>query len=191
MIGIALAALILTSIPVKTLSQDLPAPERVLAEKTMTGQLVKVDTQTKIIGIRGPDQKDVTFTYDFFDWKHLRGTITDTHFAQRDRMGRTLAFLARQIKDKGYKSVLSIAVNEKTSVTVDKKGLARVVGNGPAYFILADHKPEQCEPGKPLAFSNYKVWRIHSGQTFDLKNRPTKGFYTVSVTDGKLTSNPY
>lgn len=62
--GIALSALILTSIPVKTLSQNLPAPERVIAEKSMSGQLVKVDTQTKVIGIRGPDQKDVIFTYN-------------------------------------------------------------------------------------------------------------------------------
>ena len=62
--AIALSALILTSIPVKTLSQDLPTPERVIAEKTMSGQLVKVDTQTKIIGIRGPDQKDVIFSYN-------------------------------------------------------------------------------------------------------------------------------
>jgi cyanophycinase len=141
--------------------------------------------------LSNPYYEDVTFTYDFFTWKYMNDTITDTHFAQRDRMGRTLAFLARQIKDKERKSVLSIAVNEKTSVMVDKKGLARVVGNGPAYFILADHKPELCEPGKPLTYSNYKIWRITSGESFNLKKRPRTGFYAVSVENGKITSNPY
>jgi hypothetical protein len=62
--GVVLSVLILTSIPVKTMSQNLPVPEKVVAEKTMNGQLVKVDTQTKIIGIKGADQREVTFLYN-------------------------------------------------------------------------------------------------------------------------------
>ncbi|HSS50646.1 MAG TPA: Type 1 glutamine amidotransferase-like domain-containing protein, partial [Thermoanaerobaculia bacterium] len=49
--------------------------------------------------LANPYHRYVTFTYDFFHWANLQSTITDDHFVTRDRMGRTLAFLARQIKD--------------------------------------------------------------------------------------------
>ena len=83
-------------------------------------------------------------------------------------MGRTLAFLARQIQDGKAASALALAVNEATSVVVDKNGLATVMGDGPAYFILADHAPEVCQPGMPLTYSNYKIWKVPAGGTFDL-----------------------
>ena len=74
----------------------------------------------------------------------MQDTITDSHFVARDRMGRLLAFLARQIKDGRATSALGVAVNEVTSVVVDRNGLATVMGAGPAYFVLADHLPEVC-----------------------------------------------
>ena len=141
--------------------------------------------------LRNPYHADITFTYDLFDWSPLKGTITDTHFVERDRMGRLLAFLARQIADGRYKKILGVAVERETSLAVDARGLARVMGKGPAYFVLADHRPEVCEPGAPLSYSNYKVWKVASGGTFDLRNRPALGFYLVSVEKGKILSDPY
>jgi cyanophycinase len=141
--------------------------------------------------LANPYHRSVTFTYDFFHWANLQRTITDSHFVTRDRLGRTLAFLARQIKDGKATSALGIGVNEATSVVVDRNGLATVIGDGPAYFILADHAPETCLSGVPLTYSNYKIWKVTAGGTFDLKNRPTTGFYTRSVTNGVLSANPY
>ncbi len=141
--------------------------------------------------LANPYHRTITFTYDFFHWANLQGTITDSHFVTRDRMGRTLAFLARQIKDGKAASALSVAVNEATSVEVDKNGLARVVGTGPAYFILADHAPAVCQAGVPLTYSNYKIWKVLTGGTFDLKNRPATGYYLRSVNNGVIDANPY
>ena len=138
-----------------------------------------------------PYRRDITFTYDFFNWAHMEDVITDSHFVTRDRMGRTLAFLARQIRDGRASSALGMAVNEATSVVVDKQGLARVMGGGPAYFILAEHFPEVCEPRTPLTYSNFKIWKVPAGGTFNLAARPTTGFYLVSVTDGTLSGDPY
>jgi cyanophycinase-like exopeptidase len=84
-----------------------------------------------------------------------------------------------------------VAVERETSVVVDKKGRARVMGKGPAYLVLGDHIPEVCEPGVPLTYLNYKVWKVASNQSFDLRNRPATGFYTVSVEKGKILSDPY
>jgi cyanophycinase-like exopeptidase len=134
--------------------------------------------------------EDISFTYDFFKWANMKATLVDTHFSKRDRMGRTMTFIARQIRDGISDSALGIAVDEDTSVVVDKNGMARVMG-GAAYFVLADHMPEVCEPQTPLTFSNYKIWKVESGDTFNLKNRPTSGYYLRSVNKGRLSSDPY
>lgn len=138
-----------------------------------------------------PFHRSLTFTYNFFNWNDMPTVITDSHFQQRDRMGRLMAFLARQIRDGRTATAWGLGVNEVTSVVVDQTGLATVMGSGNAYFVLADHPPEVCESGRPLTYSNFKIWRVAPGQTFNLRNRPTSGFYTVSVTNGVLSGNPY
>ncbi|HEV8579589.1 MAG TPA: Type 1 glutamine amidotransferase-like domain-containing protein [Thermoanaerobaculia bacterium] len=141
--------------------------------------------------LANPYHKHITFTYDFFHWRHLRDTLTDQHLVTRDRLGRTLAFLARQIQDGKAASVLGFAVNEETSVGVDKDGLATVMGVGPAYFILADHPPEVCKPGAPLTYSNFKLWKVPAGGTFNLRDRPAEGYYLRSVDRGVISQDPY
>jgi cyanophycinase len=143
--------------------------------------------------LSNPYHQKINFTYNLFAWNYLQTTITDTHFSQRDRMGRLFAFLARQIKDGISQTALGIASNESTSVVVDQAGIATVTGNGNgiAYFVLADHLPEVCVPNSPLTFSNYKIWKVAQGQTFDLQNRPSTGFYIISVNNGQLSENPY
>ncbi len=140
--------------------------------------------------LANPYHSSINFSYNFFNWNSLQTTLTDTHFSQRDRMGRLMTFLARQIKDGRSQTALGIAVNEATSVVVDENGLAKVMGNT-AYFVLANHLPEICEPNTPLSYSNYKIWKVTQGQTFDLRNRPTVGFYNISVDNGVLSGNPY
>src|SRR5262249_449309 len=132
----------------------------------------------------------ISFTYDFFHWANLANTITDSHFVTRDRMGRTMAFVARQIQDGKAASTLAVAVNAATSVVVDKNGRATVMGDGPAYFVLGDHPPEVCQPRTPLTFSNFKIWKVLPGGTFDLRNRPTNGFYLRSVANGVIDADP-
>ncbi|WP_201253443.1 cyanophycinase [Nodularia spumigena] len=135
--------------------------------------------------------QDITFTYNFFPWSHLRGTIIDTHFDRRKRMGRIMAFIARQIQDGVSKSVLGIAISEETSLVVDKYGMAKVMGRGAAYFVLGDHPPEECKPQTPLTFYDYKIWRVPRGDTFNLKDLPTRGYYFRSVKRGRFSSDPY
>jgi cyanophycinase len=148
-------------------------------------------SETSAQALADPYHADISFTYDFFRWKPLHAAITDTHFIERDRLGRLLTFLARQIQDGRYRRILGVAVERETSLVVDRRGRARVVGKGPAYFILADHRPEVCAPGVPLSYSNYKVWKVERGGVFDLAHRPASGYYTVSVERGKVSSDPY
>ncbi len=142
--------------------------------------------------LANPYHRTISFTYDFFKWANMGTTLAESHFVPRDRMGRLMAFIARQIKDGVATSVLGVAVNERTSLVVDRNGLAHVMGDGPVYFVLGDHPPEVCVAGTPLTFSNFKIWKVPAGGTFDLRNRPTGGWsYLVSVTNGQLSQNPY
>lgn len=146
---------------------------------------------TSADALANPYHRSVTFTYGFFNFANLQDVITDQHFVPRDRFGRTAAFLARQIKDGQATTALGLAVNEVTSVVVDKNGLATVMGNGPAYFIHADHQPEVCVAGTPLTYSDLKVCRVGSGGTYSLVTRPTAGCYLISVNNGVLSGDPY
>ncbi len=141
--------------------------------------------------LSNPYDNRISFTYDFFHWLNLENTLTDTHFVTRDRMGRTMAFVARQIQDGKSPSTLGIAVNEVTSVIIDKNGLASVLGDGPAYFVLGDHPPETCRRNNPLTFTNYKIWKVLPGETFNLNNRPITGYYERSVINGRIQGNAY
>lgn len=151
---------------------------------------------TSAEALANPYHRHVTFTYGFFNFANLEDTITDSHFVTRDRMGRTLAFLARQIQDGQAQTAWSLAINEETSVVVDKMGKATVMGGGPAYLIYADHAVgtnagEVCADRTPLTYRGYKLWRYQPGDTFDLSHRPSNGFYSVDVVNGVIGSNPY
>jgi cyanophycinase len=141
--------------------------------------------------LRNPYHADISFTYNFFNWPVMKGIITDTHFVERDRMGRLLAFIARQLRDKEFKRILGVAVERETSLVVDKRGRARVLGKGPVYFVLGDHAPEVCEPGIPLTYSNYKIWRVPGDGGFNLRNWSAPGYYFVSIRKGRFISDPY
>jgi cyanophycinase len=110
---------------------------------------------------------------NFLNIPILSGTITDQHFDQRTRQGRTVAFLAR-IETSFESSAKGIAANERTAICVDENGIARVFGRSDrtdtfAYFLQSncdrpESIPEVCLPNTPLTWKKQndalKVYRI-------------------------------
>ncbi|MEU3460750.1 pre-peptidase C-terminal domain-containing protein [Streptomyces sp. NPDC006733] len=143
--------------------------------------------------LANPYDSTVTFTTGMFSWPHYADTINDSHFVTRDRMGRTMAFVARALKDGLTTSGKAWGVGIEQgggSLFLDKNGLATLTGSD-AYVVLGDHTPERAVSGQSLTFSNYKIWRLTNGSTFDFANRPTCGYYLKSVTNGVPDSNLY
>ena len=131
----------------------------------------------------------VTLVRDFLKIPHLENLITDSHFAKRDRMGRTLGFLARIVKDGWSSSPRDVAIDEKSAVLVEADGKARVVGKGKgAYFLRPTQAPEVCEKSLPLAFRGISVYRVKAGGHFDLTSWNGEGgtAYSLSVERGKI-----
>lgn len=133
----------------------------------------------------------VTVRRDFLKIDLLQNTLTDTHFAKRNRMGRTLTFLARIMKDGWSPGPREIAVDEKSAVLVESNGKARVIGSGKgAYFLSVRGGPEVCRENTPLTFRDIAVYRGPSGATFNLTDWKGKGgeSYSLSVVEGKIQS---
>jgi cyanophycinase-like exopeptidase len=133
----------------------------------------------------------VTLVRNFLKIPHLENLITDSHFAKRDRLGRSLGFLARIMQDGWSNSPREIAIDEKSAVLVEGDGKAKVVGTGKgAYFLRPTHSPELCKKDEPLTFRNIEVIRVQSGGTFDLDKWTSDAgtSYTLSVVAGKIES---
>ena len=128
-----------------------------------------IDTIHSSEALADPYGNKVTLSRDFLHIPLLERTITDTHFAKRDRMGRLVVFLARILEDGWASNVRAIAVEENAAVLLEPDGNAKVVGEGPAYFLVVSKAPEVCRRKTPLRFAGIAVHRAPSGGTFQLK----------------------
>jgi len=134
----------------------------------------------------------VTVRRDFLEIPLLRNTLTDSHFAKRDRMGRTLVFLARIVQDGWSPQPREIAIDEKSAVLIEADGDARVIGSGKgAYFLSVQAPPRTCAEGEPLTFRDVAVYHGPSGSEFDVKSwKPRTGAgYSLSVLAGDVQSS--
>jgi cyanophycinase len=141
--------------------------------------------------LANPYFERVTLVRDFLKVPDLQNLITDSHFAKRDRMGRSLGFLARIIKDGWSSSPREVAIDEKSAVLVEADGKAVVIGTGKgAYFMRPVQGPEVCEKGAPLTFREISVYKVQTGGHFDLTSWTGDGgtAYSLSVERGKVES---
>ena len=141
--------------------------------------------------LRNPYYKGVTLTRNFLKVPHLQNVITDSHFATRDRMGRTLVFVARLMQDGWSRAPRDIAVDERSGVLVETDGKALVIGPGRgAYFLSATQAPDVCRKKAPLTFPGVTAYHVPAGAHFDLTSWTGDGgeSYGLSVEQGRVKS---
>jgi cyanophycinase len=133
----------------------------------------------------------VTLVRGFLYIPLLKNTLTDSHFAKRDRMGRSLGFLARIMQDGWSNSPHEIAIDEKSAVLIEPDGKATIVGNGKgAYFLRPTQMPNVCKPGMPLTFRKIAVDHVSNGDHFDFASWSSSSVtaYFLSVEKGTIES---
>ncbi len=153
--------------------------------------------------VPNPFEPEISFTHDFVQWPPLRGIITDTHFAKRNRFGRTVAFLALLEAKQHLRtgSLYALAVDERSAIVVNSHGVGTLMeypGSGyrtRGAYLLQLVSVKQLTPGKPL-IATVRVTHISKpGSTIDLytKRVPDADTYTIEVNGSHLPAykEPY
>jgi cyanophycinase len=123
-----------------------------------------IDSDT---ALKDPFGGKVTLRRDFLDVPLLDRTITDSHFAARERQGRMVTFLARIVADGWHPSPRGIGIDEDTAVLVGADGGATVIGRGSAWLFSVPGPPEICRPKTPLTYRDLTVLEARTGHSFD------------------------
>jgi cyanophycinase-like exopeptidase len=140
--------------------------------------------------LANPFHSYVTLDRDLFKSSPGAGVLYDSHFVSRDRMGRSLTFLARVVKNGWSKQPRGIGVSDRTAILGVPDGTGTVVGEGAAYFLQAPGPAETLHENTPLTYLNIRVYRVSPGGTFSFSTwKGTDGVaYTLNVNNGVVSS---
>ncbi len=144
-----------------------------------------------------PFHDDLTLARDFLALPALGNILADQHLQERDRIGRTLAMLARLVHDGWTPQARAIAADRETSLHIDPEtGTAQVFATADhetpyVYFMRTSGAPQVCEAGVPLTIRGIETYRLGPGGAFDLAAWEGRGgvAYTLSAEAGELVSS--
>ena len=152
---------------------------------------------TSDAALLNPFASDLTLERDFLALPKLANIITDQHLQERDRIGRTVALLARLLQDGWTPEGRAIAADRETSLHVDPlTASARVFSTADhetpyVYFMRTQRRPDVCAPETPLTLRDVEVHRLGPGETFDLEAWSSRDgiTYTLNAEQGVLSSS--
>lgn len=150
--------------------------------------------------VTNPFEPAISFTTDLFAWPSLAHTITDTHFARRDRFGRLTAFMARisRARLRGSMPLYGLGVDEGVVLLADSNGWTTLYqrkkmndGYAPrGVWILSEGKALRMQPGRPLMY-DVQVFHVQgSGTRFNLLDKSAELRYDVRI-NGSKAESPY
>lgn len=119
--------------------------------------------------VRNPYHPFVTLTDDFLNL--TPGTLLDTHFTERGRLGRLAVFIARAWKDAGV-DLIGIGVDDRTALCVSPDGTAEVLGEGAVTFLHRSSETQAViEPGAAPVYTDLVHHQLTEGYRYDLNAR--------------------
>ncbi len=103
----------------------------VMGQYVFDAKMDGITTDEALANMQSPK---ISISKEFISTSILKNIITDSHYTQRNRMGRHIAFLANiqsafNIKPKG------IGIDEKTALVIDEKGRGFIFGISNIYFL--------------------------------------------------------
>lgn len=113
-----------------------------------------------------------TIEADFLHIERLKGVVTDTHFKERDRLGRLFAFLAKAETMTGTprRGLIGLGVDESAALAVEADGSGRIYATDPggiAWLVRGGFAETQVA-GKPLSLRRVDVTGIGPGSVVHL-----------------------
>jgi cyanophycinase len=148
--------------------------------------------------VTNPYSNTITLSTDFLRIPTLFDTLVDTHFANRNRMGRLLTFMARLRQDAHTSLITGIGIDENTSLFVNSAGLGTMLvdgsGTGRAYVLREDRldtSRTQVASGQPLIYERIRRTKLFPNQTFNFATGATTGTTTLLSLNGAVPASPY
>jgi len=159
----------------------------VLSQFIYTGAIGSV---TSSQALANPFHRYVTLDRDLFQSALGGNKLYDSHFVTRDRLGRSLVFLARIVNNGWAGQPRAIGIDEETALLVLPTGAASMVGVGAAYFLQAPGPAQVLADKTPLTYLNIGVYKVPQGGTFNFSTWTGAGgvAYTLNVNNGSVTS---
>jgi beta-aspartyl-peptidase (threonine type) len=136
-----------------------------------------------------PHGSDNTIETGFLSIDRLKGVITDTHFSERNRLGRLVAFLVKAERI-AARPLIGLGVDEDAALAVEGDGRTRVFATAPgagATLVRGGFAPQAED--QPANLSNIEVVGVGAGSTLHLPSGQvdSPGFErTYAVRDGVL-----
>lgn len=169
---------------------------------TSAGMALMADSVYDPDGILGAISEEVVtdFCHETLNFSNgilsipmLNNALTDTHFAERDRMGRTVVSLAQHSTNH-----FAIAADENTSLFVTSNNSGVADGSGSIYVFretaLTQRQVLSC--GSPVRYNDVQRIRLNSGNTINLNSFSHNGVATNISINGNNANfysplNPY
>jgi cyanophycinase len=148
---------------------------------------------TSAEALANPYRSNMILSNGFLDLPLMNDIVTDTHFAQRDRMGRLFAFMARLRQDNASARIIGLAIDENTSLFIDRNGRGTADGGNAVYVVeeRSDTQRTQVISGSPLIYRNLQRTKLVAGQTFDFATYTHTGTAIVLSVDGRNATAPF
>lgn len=151
----------------------------------------EIDSVTSSQVLENPLCEEITLAPGMFSPGVLKNVITDTHFANRNRMGRLLVFLSRLQNSGICPSPIGLGIDEATALLIDANGQAQLVGKGNAYILKPAGLDINVRLKCPLDYKSVEVFKIVAKDRF-IFNKPHQASlkrYYLSVINGKIYSH--
>lgn len=154
-------------------------------------------SMTSPAALRDPLGPGMTLVDDFLHLPFLQHVITDSHFSERQRLGRLIGFLAK-LDAQGATDVIGLGIDESASLCIDGDGIGRVYTRGEAgksdegyvWVVQPARVPERVQAGKSLTFEGVRLTGVGTQSRLDLNDFSVDApaFHKIAdVRDGHLS----
>lgn len=121
--------------------------------------------------LAGPAGPGIALLSPLFAQPELDHILVDTHFTERNREGRLLAFLARAMADAAGPdggvgpAIMGLGLDEETALVIEEGTYRVVATDGGAVFVYSLSGPVVVEAGQPLSAEGILRLRLEGGAT--------------------------
>jgi cyanophycinase-like exopeptidase len=144
-----------------------------------------------------PFHRNLILSDRLLEARWMDDVMTDTHFRNRDRMGRTMTMMARARLDGRMQVARAVCLSEGSAVFIDRNGLGTVDlrTTGDAMYVLQEYGETvstQVERGQPTIYGPVLRYRLTDGMRFDFANWSTTAVLPMALSiDGTNEAQPY